>query len=160
MREQKVDAVVLMGSSFGELDQKGNRVLQEMAVNTPVAMLNAENECEQVYSVCCDDRRATQEAVTHLLSLGRKRILYLYHSGNQSGQNKLAGYRDALKQYGIAEDPGLIHLCGADFDLDDILELLTALHHSGITFDAVMTSEDSLAVAAAKFCLRHHLRVP
>ena len=160
IREQKVDAVVLMGSSFGELDAKGNQIIRELTQSTLVAMLNAENECEQVYSVCCDDCRATREAVTHLIGQGRKRILYLYHSGNQSGQNKLAGYRQALETAGISEDPDLIHLCGTDFDMDSVMDLLAALHHAGIVFDAVMTSEDRLAVAAAKFCLRNGLRIP
>ena len=40
-------------------------------------------------------------AAAQLLQAGRKRILYLYTSYSYSGVNKLEGYKDALKAYGM-----------------------------------------------------------
>ena len=160
MRLLKVDALVLMGSAFSDLDARGTRLLETIARERPVLMLNAQSEVPETYSIRCDDRGATREAVLRLAARGCRRILYLYHSGSRSGREKLAGYREALEQSGITPDERLVRMAGEDGDMDQILLALERLRDEGVLFDAVMTSRDQLAVAAVKHCLRHGLRVP
>lgn len=152
MRERHVDGMVLMGSTFIENSDRENEYIRQAAADIPVVLLNGSIHSENVYCVVCDDERATMDAALYLYRTGRKRILYLYHSQNASGRHKLAGYRAAAEAIGIRTDEGLIHLFPNDkTSVAQVRDYLLKLHQSGLVFDAVLTSEDLLAVGAAKY---------
>ncbi len=155
---RRVDAVILAGSKFVEMEAENNRYIEEAAADLPVMLVNGYLDAPGIYSTVCDDRAAMYEVATRLIEDGRKRILYLYSSHSYSGTNKLNGYRDALSARGIPVRGELIRRCAKD--LSAARELLTALDGSGLSFDAVMTSDDSLAVGAVKFAHTRGLSVP
>ena len=97
-------------------------------------------------------------AAAQLLQAGRKRILYLYTSYSYSGVNKLEGYKDALKAYGMEPCDELI--CQCPKDISAAKELLLSLHGQGLEFDAVMTSDDSLAVGTVKYAHASGISIP
>lgn len=161
MKSRHVDGMVLMGSSFIEDDSADNEYIRQAAKNVPVILLNGSFPCERVYCVLCDDQRATREAAQHLLDTGCKRILYLYHSRNYSGRKKLAGYRAAFSERGLPVDEDL--LCYFDqnkMSVQDVRDRLLALQDSGLQFDAVLASEDSLAIGALKYARAAGRSVP
>lgn len=161
MTSRHVDGMVLMGSSFIEDEQKDNEYIRQAAKIVPVILLNGSFPCERVYGVLCDDQRATMEAACHLLDTGCRRILYLYHSQNYSGRKKLAGYRAAMEGRGLAVDDSL--LCFFDqnkMSVQDVRDRLLALDKSGVAFDAVLASEDSLAIGALKYAKAAGKAVP
>lgn len=161
MIARHVDGIVLMGSSFIENEQKNNEYIRQAAKAVPVVLLNGAFPCEQVYCVLCDDQRATMEAACHLLDTGCKRILYLYHNQNYSGRKKLTGYRAAMENRGIPVDESL--LCFFDqnkMSVQNVRDRLLALEKSGVTFDAVLASEDSLAIGALKYAKAAGKAVP
>lgn len=161
LKSRHVDGIVLMGSSFIEDDPADNDYIRDAARSMPVVLLNGTFPCENVYCVQCDDRQAVMEAVLSLFDSGRQRILFLYHSNNYSGRRKLAGYRDAHAQRGIAVDEKL--LCYFDRDkgsVRQVCETLLALEKEGLAFDAVLTSEDILSVGALKYARAAGRRVP
>ena len=161
LKSRHVDGIVLMGSSFIENTAADNEYIREAARSVPVVLLNATFPCENVYGVQCDDQQAVSEAVRFLLDSGRKRILFLYHSNNYSGRRKLAGYREAHAQRGLAVDEKL--LCYFDRDkgsVHQVRETLLALDRDGLFFDAVLTSEDILSVGALKYAKAAGRRVP
>lgn len=156
-----VDGMVLMGSTFIESHDKDNAYIRKAAQNAPIVLLNGSFACEGVYCVLCDDLRATADATEHLLATGCKRILYLYHSHNYSGQKKLDGYRAALGAHGIPVENSLIHFIAAEkSSVLDVRDYLAALHEKGLAFDAVLTSEDSLAIGAVKYARAHRRSIP
>lgn len=161
MTSRHVDGMVLMGSSFIEDEQKDNEYIRQAAKTVPVILLNGSFPCERVYGVLCDDQRATMEAACHLLDTGCRRILYLYHSQNYSGRKKLAGYRAAMEGRGLTVDDSL--LCFFDqnkMSIQDVRDRLLALDKSGVAFDAVLASEDSLAIGALKYAKAAGKTVP
>lgn len=161
MIARHVDGMVLMGSSFIEDEQKNNEYIRQAAKAVPVVLLNGSFPCEHVYCVLCDDQRATKEATCHLLDTGCKRILYLYHSRNYSGRKKLAGYRSAMEERGVPMDESL--LCFFDqnkMSVQDVRDRLLELEASGVQFDAVLASEDSLAIGALKYAKATSKAVP
>ena len=97
-------------------------------------------------------------AATQLLQAGRRRILYLYTSYSYSGVNKLEGYKDALKAFGVEPKDELIHQCPKDIGASK--ELLLSLREQGLSFDAVMTSDDSLAVGTVKYAHEAGISIP
>ena len=156
-----VDGMVLMGSSFIESTGKGNDYIRQAAKQTPIVLLNGAFPCERVYGVLCDDRRATREAAEFLMDTGCGRILYLYDSQNESGRRKLAGYREALEGRGVAvAEELLVYFDGDKQDIARVRERLLALEAAGVEFDAVLASEDSLAVGALKYARAAGRRVP
>ncbi len=161
LKSRHVDGIVLMGSSFIEDNPADNDYIRDAAKSVPVVLLNGAFPCENVYGVQCDDQRAVTEAALSLLDSGRKRILCLYHSNNYSGRRKLAGYRDAHAQRGIPVDEKL--LCYFDHDkgsVHQVCDTLLRLEKEGLSFDAVLTSEDILSIGALKYAKAAGRRVP
>ncbi len=156
-----VDGMVLMGSTFIENREEDNQYIRTAAQSMPVVLLNGSFHCDNVYCVVCDDQRATMEAVTFLLDQGRRRILYLYHNRNLSGRKKLAGYLDGLQSRGIAADESLIRFFEQNkSSVPAVRDYLIKLRNEGLVFDAVLTSEDLLAVGATKYARVLGLSIP
>ncbi len=147
-----VDGIILMGSTFVEDSEDGNQYLRNAAKHLPLVLLNASYAGENIYSVLCDDFHATMNATQYLLEQGRKEILYLYHNHNYSGLKKLAGYKAALKNAGIPVRDKLIHYYTEDkMSIPSIRDFILSLDKKGVKFDAVVTSEDVLAVGVFKY---------
>ena len=68
---------------------------------------------------------------------------------HDSGMNKYAGYMRALKEAGITLPEDYRHLCGKN--ISHAKEYLNYLYDKGIEFDAVVTSDDSLAAGSVKY---------
>lgn len=155
---KRVDAIMLAGSKFVELKEKDNTYILEAARDIPIMLVNGWLDGPGIYSTVCDDHAATAQAASGLLESGRKNILYLYTSQSFSGNNKQQGYKDALTSHGIPVREELIHRCPKD--VFAARDLLLQLADSGLSFDAVMTSDDSLAVGAVKFANSRQIQVP
>lgn len=161
MKARHVDGMVLMGSTFIEDDEPGNSAIRHTARSLPLVLLNGSYPCANVYCVLCDDQRATMEATQMLLDAGRKRILYLYHSRNYSGRKKLAGYRAGLESRGLPVDGRLIHYFGqGKRNVLEVRDELLTLRAQGLSFDALLASEDILAAGAVKFARACGLSIP
>lgn len=158
LRSKRVDAIILAGSKFVEMRPKDNEYLLDAAKKLPIMLVNGYLEGENIYSTLCDDHAAVFDAVSQLLSSGKRRILYLYTSYSFSGVNKLEGYRDAHQRFGLKPDASLIRQCPKDISVSK--DMLLALWEGGLRFDAVMTSDDSLAVGAVKFANAAGLSIP
>lgn len=155
---KRVDAIILAGSKFVELNAKDNAYIIEAAKELPIMLVNGYLDAPGIYSTVCDDHSAMFQAAKQLIRSGRKNILYLYTSQSYSGMNKMQGYKDALCACGLTVRQDLIHQCAKN--LLNAKELLLSLHASGLRFDAVMTSDDSLAVGAVKFAHAKGLSIP
>ncbi|MCC8027750.1 MAG: LacI family transcriptional regulator [Clostridium sp.] len=158
LRSKRVDAIILAGSKFVEMRAKDNAYIIEAAADLPVMLVNGYLEGDNIYSTVCDDHAAVYGAARQLLSAGRRRILYLYTSYSYSGVNKMEGYKDALKAQGIEPVQELIQQCPKD--IEAARDLLLSLRDQGLVFDAVMTSDDSLAVGAVKYAHVSGISIP
>ena len=72
--------------------------------------------------------------------------------------NKLRGFKDAMDEAGIHIDKDRFHLCTKAFQNQMIIYLL--FMKKMYPFDAILTSDDSLAVGAVKFAYKHGIKVP
>ena len=112
-------------------------------------LLNGYLEGDNIYCTVCDDRSAVHQAAGQLIASGCRNILYLYTSNSYSGSNKMKGYKDALTGHGLSIREEYIHQCPKD--ILAAKDMLIRLHQSGLIFDAVLTSDDTLAVGAVKY---------
>ncbi len=159
--ERKVDAAILVGSNFVSSKASENAYIKDAAASIPVMLLNACFECDNVYSLYCNDYAAVKAAVEFLYTKGRKKILYLYNSKSYSGTKKLNGFRDALKEHGTDSLANYaVYVQGGPDDTDNFVNILNNLCENGLDFDAVMASEDYLAIAALKYAIKKGMSIP
>lgn len=138
-----VDAVILVGSALQE--SRDNSHIEQAAKHAPVIMVNGLVECPGVYCVLCDEFAAMRENVVELHRQGCHSILYLYDADTFSSRQKQAGYRQGLADCGLAGRPELVVRC------DNTLEAARqAMETAADSADAVLVSEDILAVGACK----------
>ncbi|MGN0160371.1 MAG: LacI family DNA-binding transcriptional regulator [Lachnospiraceae bacterium] len=155
---KRVDGIILVGSKFIDSDTDKNHYIIDAAKNLPIMLVNCYLEGENIYSAQCDDESAVYDVTSQLIQSGHENIVYLYTSTSQSGMNKISGYRRALSTHHIAERSEFIQLCNKD--IRRAKDYLSSLHEQGIHFDAVVTSDDFLAVGALKYAYEKHLSVP
>lgn len=155
---KRVDAIILAGSKFVELEDADNSYLIEAAKELPIMLVNGYLDASGIYSTVCDDHGAMYDAASLLIHSGRKRILYLYTSQSYSGLNKVQGYKDALSDLGLPVCKELIHKCAKN--LAAAKQLIEELADSGLEFDSIMTSDDSLAVGAVKYAHSRQISIP
>ena len=158
---QRVDAVIMIGSNYIDADDENNRYIMNAAVQTPIFLLNADLDCPNVFCAMCDDFKAMQETALALLDSGITDILYLYNSRSYSGIRKLSGYQSAYNIRGIDIDNNLLQfLENSHEDIDGVCRFLSDLRKNGLTFHAVLASEDALASGAVKYAKLHDISIP
>lgn len=158
---QHVDSVVMIGSNFIMNNADDNQYVIDAAYTVPIMLLNADFDCSNVYCTLCDDYKATQDATEKLIASGSKEILYLYNSKSYSGLKKLAGFQNALLTHDLPLKKELQQcFTGSREDIDGVKDFIDGLYKKGIHFDAVMTSEDFLAIGAMNFARANKLKVP
>ncbi len=157
---KRTDAVILVGSNFVEDKDNKNQYIRDAARSVPIIIVNGALNGENIYGTLCDDYHAVYEATKALQASGHERILYLYNSHSYSGSNKLSGYLAAMEfdqHSNLNKEDYVQYFYGS---IQEIKDHLTSLKQKGISFDAVITSDDSLAIGALKYAKENGLTVP
>ena len=109
LQEKRVDGILLAPCS-DSLELLSSFLAQ---VSIPVVLVDRFLEGLALDSVVSDDTHGAYLATRHFIETGRKRIGLINLPFNTStGQNRLRGYRQALSECGLAEDPALIAVGG------------------------------------------------
>lgn len=155
---KKVDAIVLVGSTFVDTNPDNNQYLINAANEVPMVLINGFLDSPNIYCTYCDDTEAVYNVTTNLINTGFKNPLFLYRADSYSGLHKKQGFVNAFTNAGIEVKPEQI-LCtnGSIHEVRD--ELLN--HYDKIfKFDSVVAGDDELAVSANKMALLKGLNVP
>ena len=155
---KRVDAIVMVGSSFLEATRKDNSYIMEAADEVPIMLINGYLSHPRVYCTLCDDHQAVYDSVSKLISQGRKNIMYLYNSKSYSGLQKISGYKDAILSHDLPLRETLMLQCPND--LIKTKNLLRQVSNGGLTFDAIVTAEDLIAIGAIKYIKETGLKIP
>lgn len=156
MLQQNVDAVILVGSAYQE--DGDNAHIAAVAERIPIIIVNGYVDLPNVYCVRCDERAAMGDLVQLLIRRNRQRVLLLHGPKTYSCQQKIAGYTDGHAATGTkVEDTRLVEV---KRELSDINSCVKRLLVTGVTFDAVVTTEDIIAVGAQKALQRIGLNMP
>lgn len=153
---KRVDAIILIGSIFQE--SVDNSHIEKASKYIPVIIINGEFKIKNTYSVKCDEYKAVKDCVTALSEKGHKDILYFYDSDTFSGISKKEGYISGMKSIGISSSSKNIFRCEKDFE--SINSLIGDMLASKISFSAIITSIDMLAVGAIKALASRGIKVP
>ncbi|NLY18005.1 MAG: LacI family transcriptional regulator [Clostridiaceae bacterium] len=153
LSEKKVDSIILVGSIFK--DPELDKPIGHIAKSIPVIFVNGHYDLPNTYSVQCNDKKALHECVEYLYHKGRKNFLYMYDADTFSGNRKLAGFREAVSEYGLRSE-----ICYVKTDLQNSFDKIQKLLDSEFYFDAILTSEDLIAVSALQCLIKNGISVP
>ncbi len=155
---KRIDALILVGSTYASTgaNEKDTEYIRQAAKQVPVFIINGAVEGENVFCSVSGDHDATYEVATALLKKGRRRILFMTDSHSYSAQQKLAGYEQALTDANMPILGELkLHVQNRIHYVRDML-----LQYNNLQFDAVIATDDAMAVGALKYAAVKGLRVP
>jgi DNA-binding LacI/PurR family transcriptional regulator len=115
--------------------------------------------CQAFASIQIDDASGSFELTRHLLNLGHRQIAVF--SGPQAApwaQDRLEGYRRALREAGLTPDDRLIFSAGST--LEDGQKAALQMLNEAVVATAVETASDFAAIGAAQIFLKQGLRIP
>ncbi len=153
MSTSRADGVVFLGQStlhgaFNKLAEKESRFVV-WGAQLP----------EQAYcSVGSDNAAGGRRATSHLIRLGRKRIVFLGDVDDPEPMQRHRGYVEALTQAGMPIDPALI--LPAHFEVESAEAAIDALIHHHVEFDGVVAASDLIALGAIRSLQHAGRRVP
>jgi LacI family transcriptional regulator len=104
-----------------------------------------------------ENRRGAQEAVTHLLRLGCRRVAHITGPlDTTSAQDRLQGYKDALRSRGMRWAPELV----AEGDFTESTGYFAMQTLLSLDFDALFAANDLTAMGAIRALREAGRRVP
>ncbi len=155
---KRVDAVIMVGSHYLESTKQDNEYIIAAANEVPVMMINGYLNHPNIYCTLCDDYQAVFDTVCRLAEHGRKRFLFLYRSDSNSSRSKRKGFCDGIEHVGLPLTEDSVRLCSDN--IPETRDFLLSLYEKGCSYDAILTAEDCLAVAAVKFAGAAGISVP
>lgn len=153
---KRVDAIILIGSTFKE--KTDNSHIEKVSTQVPTIIINGLIDLPNTYCILCDEYQAMYDNVISLYKQGHHDILYLYDVDTYSGNQKLNGYKQGLKDCGIPINPHLI--LKVNMDMNAIHEAVSNLLEKGYTFSAILAAEDQLAIGAMHVLHERNYRIP
>lgn len=136
--------------------------LDALRDGTPIVFLGEDPQPIGSDQVAIDNVTAAEDAVQHLVAMGRRRIAFLGHevgSLSRTSALRIDGYRNALAAAGLPDDPSLL-VPRADGDAHGAEQALDAALDAGLRLDALLCRDDLAAFGALRALRRHGLEVP
>ncbi len=125
----------------------------------PLVFLDRDVTLENICSVTSNNEEGAYQAITYLLSLGHRDIVFISGPAHFSTSvARLAGYRNGLMEYGVAE--ARERIVYADTTLEGGYHETVRLLQSKVPFSAIFASNDLMAFGAWKALEDNGLNVP
>jgi LacI family transcriptional regulator/LacI family asc operon transcriptional repressor len=157
---KRVDAIILVGSNYVEAKDTKNQYIREASKSVPIMIINGSLVGENIYNTLTDDYQAIFDVTRTLRNHGLEKILYLYNAKSYSGTQKLAGYIAAMEAAPTVFEKCEDYIQFFNGSLSDTRDFISSLYQKGLRFDAIITSDDNVAISALKFAKANHLSVP
>ena len=127
--------------------------------NIPYVFFDRAPEKSSAPQVLVNNHRGAYDAVKAMVESGKSRIAYIStHYKHQIFGERLAGYRQALKDYGLPDDPKLVAEGG--FFMKDGFELAQQLMGLKEKPDGILAVRDEIGIGVIKYLKKAGMRVP
>ncbi len=131
-----------------------------IAGGLPVVLVNRTFEDGSISSCTVDDRRGSELAVQHMISLGHERIGYVAGPQNVStGHRRYLGFTAAMEAAGLAVPPERVSYAGAFTEAAGERASADVLH-AAPSVTAIITANDRLAIGCYDTLARVGLSCP
>lgn len=152
---RRVEALIVLGGALPDHE------LRDLAARLPVAVLGRRVDLSawQGTSLSMDNRQVAGDLVRYLLERGHRVIGHIMGRADHiDAQERLAGYREALRERGLSVWPSLI--VQGDFQEASGLIGMQQLLQAHPEMTAVFCSNDQMAYGARLALYRRGIRVP
>ena len=153
--QKQVDGIILVGSIFNALGRVPE--IEALLRSAPVVLANGKLDVPNSHSVQVDDVYGVRQVVEHLVSQGRRELVYLKDLETASADAKCSGFRLGMREHGLNPENRVL---SAEFGLEGGKRAVEQLLASGIAFDGIVCGQDLTAVGAVKELQQAGLRVP
>jgi LacI family transcriptional regulator len=153
LRSRRVDGIIVLTGRLSD------QALKNCAKSIPVVVTGRRLKAPGLYSLKFDNFAGARMATQHLIKLRHRHIGFI--SGDQEhpdAMDRLAGYRAALEEAGIAYDPALV-VPGQYHEVSGMLAVERLLQGPKVV-TAIFAANDQMAFGAALALRRRSLRVP
>lgn len=137
---------------------EANDPIATAAATTPVLVVDGSVTAPNVCCVRTDVRSAVVEVIRQILRRQRRRILLLVGERTCACAEMVGGYEDAYAAAGLTLDSDLV--IAVENTPEQVNTCLKHLLISRVTFDAVLCTDDLLALSAQKALQRTGLNLP
>lgn len=148
--EKQVDGIILVGSVFNEIGRDPE--FEALLKTIPVVLANGKLDISNAHSVLVEDAYGVQLAVEHLLSQGRRNLVYVKDRDTASAREKAEGFLHSAGS------------CGRIMETEDTLEAgiraAGRILEDGRPVDGIVCGEDLTAAGIVKGLTRAGIRVP
>ncbi len=150
----RTDGIIAMGP---HLDAR--TLFENLPASVPAVLLSCAERDDEHHVISIDNAQGAREMVTHLVSLGHKRIAIIQGAeGNFDATERLEGYRQALQDAGLSLDASLE--VPGDFTEASGHRGTLALLEAKDPPTAIFCANDSMAIGALSALRERGLRVP
>ncbi|QTH41421.1 LacI family DNA-binding transcriptional regulator [Cohnella sp. LGH] len=142
-RTQRVDACIILGSSALETEKTAVHRLADERL--PYCVMDQRFDHPQLSIVAADHEQGSYDAVKHLIERGYRKIGFLNGAPQYSNsEDRMAGYRKALKEAGIAEDDTRVYQ--GNYSRTSGKKAASQVYRDLARLDAVFVSNDRMAI--------------
>jgi len=149
----RCDGLIVLGQS--NLHSELNRLA---ARRIPFVAWGAKLPDQAYCSVGSDNFQGGKRATSHLIRMGRQRIVFLGNTEALESRQRFEGYREALSEQGKVFDESLV--LPAHFSPESAMEAVDILLEQDIAFDGLFAASDMVAIGAMRSLANAGLRVP
>lgn len=158
LREKKVDAIITVGSMYGEEEFLKEAI--KISNQVPFIMINVmlKKEYEGIITVASDEKNGMMKAVSNFKKTGYKNPIYIYpidSMNTRAAKAKRNGFAMALKK--SYPENKLIEFKSSDVD-EEIIELIKLLRDKKV--DAIQFENDNLAIRYFKHFVNLGIEIP
>jgi LacI family repressor for deo operon, udp, cdd, tsx, nupC, and nupG len=152
--DRQAMGIIFMSGQHGDSTSDPERYRKLIARSLPIVLINGFTEGIEAPFISCDERKAAEVAVSHLVELGHRKIGLITGPDRffQVGR-KVDGYRAAVSRFGL---PELISL--SQFGVEGGRDAATPLLDQGVT--GFVCGSDLMALGAIRAARARGLTVP
>jgi DNA-binding LacI/PurR family transcriptional regulator len=145
------DGAVMLGQGEG-----AHRLGEVAAFNIPMVAWGEPVPGMNVKVIGSDNHAGGKLAAEHLLSIGRKRLLFLGDTQHPEVAARLAGFREAL----AASEAMLVSSHTCPFTVEGGKDAVRAAITNGVEFDSIFAASDYIAAGACDALAEASIEVP
>lgn len=154
---KQVDGIIFAGGR--RLSEESNEYIRKLALNLPIVFVCEDIVDDNIYCVNTNKEMGMYILTNYLIKLGHKKIALINTlAGYKPSEEKLNGYKKALKEKDITYDPSIIlsaenTIQGGYKSAESLLKNI-----KGVT--AVISSSDIMAMGVMTIFIKNNYRVP
>ncbi|NIY47735.1 LacI family DNA-binding transcriptional regulator [Cedecea colo] len=125
----------------------------------PIMVVNRKLRKHHSHCICCDHQGASFNATKYLIQRGHREIAFITGSmDSPTAIERLSGYKDALRTFGIALQDNLI--VPGKWTPASGFSAVESLINNQISYSAIVASNDDMAIGAMKKLNESAIQIP